>query len=193
MPKIAKKEVKKETTVAEKETKKPNIEVEIFGTPSKDIIDTDKEVVSIDEEMSENGKEKYYQSIGRRKVAIARIRIYTKKSTDTITEEHALITVNGKDYTKYFEDKNLQLVVESPLRKLKSLTRFKVTAIVNGGGIAGQAGAVRHGIARALTDFDLNFKKKLKKAGFLTRDPRAKERRKYGLKKARKSPQWSKR
>ncbi|KKR23565.1 MAG: 30S ribosomal protein S9 [Candidatus Yanofskybacteria bacterium GW2011_GWD2_39_48] len=193
MPKIAKKEVKKETTVAEKETKKPKIEVEIFGTPSKDIIDTDKEVVSIDEEMSENGKEKYYQSIGRRKVAIARIRIYTKKSTDTITEEHALITVNGKDYTKYFEDKNLQLVVESPLRKLKSLTRFKVTAIVNGGGIAGQAGAVRHGIARALTDFDLNFKKKLKKAGFLTRDPRAKERRKYGLKKARKSPQWSKR
>jgi len=73
------------------------------------------------------------------------------------------------------------------------LTRFKVTVVVHGGGIAGQAGAVRHGITRALTDFDQNFKKKLKKAGFLKRDPRAKERRKYGLKKARKSPQWSKR
>ncbi|KKR08747.1 MAG: 30S ribosomal protein S9 [Parcubacteria group bacterium GW2011_GWC1_39_29] len=193
MPKIAKKEIKKEVPVAEKEIKKPKIEVELFDLPSKDAIDTNKEIASIDEEMPENGKEKFYQSIGRRKVAIARIRIYTKKSTDTITEEHALITINGKDYTKYFEDKNLQLVVESPLRKLKSLTRFKVTAVVNGGGIAGQAGAVRHGIARALTDFDLNFKKKLKKAGFLTRDPRAKERRKYGLKKARKSPQWSKR
>ncbi len=188
MPKLAKKETKKIAVPTDKKIKKPRIEVEIFNKPLADASkDVDVDVTN------EETKEKYYESVGRRKVAIARIRIYTKKSTDTITEDHALITVNNKDYRKYFEDKNLQLVVEAPLRKLKSLTRFKVTAIVHGGGIAGQAGAVRHGIARALTDFDLNFKKKLKKAGFLTRDPRAKERRKYGLKKARKSPQWSKR
>jgi small subunit ribosomal protein S9 len=189
---MVKKDIKKPIAVITKEIKdikKPKIEVEVFGVPANDTIIDE---ISIDDD-GKDGKERYYEAVGRRKVAIARIRIYTKKSTDTIAEDHALITVNGKDYTKYFEDKNLQLVVESPLRKLKSLTRFKVTVVVRGGGIAGQAGAVRHGITRALTDFDQNFKKKFKKAGFLKRDPRAKERRKYGLKKARKSPQWSKR
>ncbi len=140
-----------------------------------------------------NGKEKYYQAVGRRKEAIARIRFYTKKSTDTAEEDKALITINGKDYADYFSDINLRNILESPLRKLKSLNRFKATIMVRGGGLTGQADAIKHGLSRALVLFDFNFKKKLKKAGFLTRDSRVKERRKYGLKKARKAPQWNKR
>ena len=140
-----------------------------------------------------NGKEKYFQAIGRRKESVARVRLYTKKSTDTVQEEKALVTVNGKDYRSYFSDMNLWNVVESPLRKLKSLNRFKATIVVNGGGLHGQAAAIKHGIAKALVEFDLNFRKKLKKSGFLTRDSRIKERRKYGHKKARKMGQFSKR
>ncbi len=140
-----------------------------------------------------NGKEKYFQAIGRRKESIARVRLYTKKSTDTAEEEKALVVVNGKDYRSYFSDVNLWSIVESPLRKLKSLNRFKATVVVHGGGLSGQAGAIKHGIARALVEFDLNFRKKLKKSGFLTRDSRIKERRKYGHKKARKMGQFSKR
>ena len=144
-------------------------------------------------EVDEKGPEKYYETVGRRKEAIARVRLFTKKSTDVAGEEKAIVIVNQKSYIDYFTDVNLQHVVESPLRKLKSLNRFKATVIVHGGGIAGQAGAIKHGISRALELFDTNFRKKLKKSGFLTRDSRAKERRKYGLKKARKAPQWNKR
>ena len=139
------------------------------------------------------GKEKYFQAVGRRKESVARVRLYTKKSTDTAEEEKALIVVNGKDYRSYFSDINLWGIVESPLRKLKSLNRFKATVVVHGGGLSGQAGAIKHGISRALVEFDLNFRKKLKKSGFLTRDSRIKERRKYGHKKARKMGQFSKR
>jgi small subunit ribosomal protein S9 len=140
------------------------------------------------------GVEKYYESVGRRKEATARVRVYTKKSTDENTgEEKALITVNDKPYFEYFRTVRLQNIVEAPLRKLKSLTRFKATVKVLGGGIAGQADAIKFGLSRALILFDPNFAKKLKKAGFLTRDAREKERRKYGLKKARKAPQWAKR
>ena len=138
-------------------------------------------------------KEKYYEAVGRRKESIAITRLYTKKSTDLIDGDYALIIVNGKDYREYFTDKTLQAIVESPLRKLKSTNRFKATVKVSGGGSSGQADAVKHGISRTLVLFDLNFRKKLKKSGFLTRDPRVKERRKYGLKKARKAPQWQKR
>ena len=140
-----------------------------------------------------NGKEKYFQAIGRRKESVARVRLYTKKSTDTVEEEKALVVVNGMDYRKYFSDMNLWNVVESPLRKLKSLNRFKATVVVHSGGSRGQADAIKHGMARALVEFDLNFRKKLKKSGFLTRDSRIKERRKYGHKKARKMGQFSKR
>jgi len=154
------------------------------------------------------GKEKYYQAVGRRKESIARVRLYTKKASDLSilsmpdgtgkqasipSEEKALIIVNGKDYRDYFTDANLWNVVESPLRKLKSINRFKATVIVRGGGKSGQADAIKHGLARTLVEFDGNFRKKLKKSGYLIRDPRAKERRKYGLKKARKAPRWSKR
>jgi|SRR3989344_4864544 len=165
--------------------------------PVKIIIPTAEEGEIVDgpviEVVDEKGPEKYYETVGRRKESIARIRLFTKKSTDVTGEEIAIVTVNKKSYTEYFTDVNLQHIIESPLRKLKSLNRFKVTAVVHGGGIAGQAGAIKHGISRALELFDPNFRKKLKKSGFLTRDSRAKERRKYGLKKARKAGQWSKR
>ena len=153
------------------------------------------EPIEIITEADEKGPEKYYETVGRRKESIARVRLFTKKSTDKAEsgDEKAIVMVNHKSYTDYFTDVNLQHVVESPLRKLKSLNRFKATVIVHGGGIAGQAGAIKHGISRALELFDGNFRKKLKKSGFLTRDSRAKERRKYGLKKARKAPQWNKR
>ncbi|OGN00479.1 MAG: 30S ribosomal protein S9 [Candidatus Yanofskybacteria bacterium RIFCSPHIGHO2_02_FULL_41_29] len=121
------------------------------------------------------------------------VRLYTKKSTDNLEGDHALIRVNDKDYRDYFTDKTLQQIIESPLRKLKSLNRFKATVKVGGGGMSGQADAIKHGLSRTLILFDLNFRKKLKKSGFLTRDSRVKERRKYGLKKARKAPAWSKR
>ena len=164
------------------------------------IPEPDDEDVVISEEKFEQGsalgpggKEKYFQAIGRRKESVARVRLYTKKSTDKAEDDKALIIINDKDYTDYFSDKTLQMHLEAPLRKLKSLNRFKATVHVSGGGMSGQADAVRHGLARALEQFDINFRKKLKKAGYLTRDPREKERRKYGHKKARKSPRWSKR
>ena len=140
------------------------------------------------------GLEKYYESVGRRKESTARVRVYTKKSTDVkALEDKALIEVNGKPYYEYFKAIPLQNIVEAPLRKLKSLNRFKATVRSSGGGIHGQADAIKNGLSRALVLFDSNFSKKLRKAGYLTRDARAKERRKYGLKKARKAPQWAKR
>jgi small subunit ribosomal protein S9 len=145
------------------------------------------------EELAEGAKEKYYESVGRRKRSIARVRLMTRKSGDEARADAALMTINGRDYTEYFTDKNLQSRVEQPLRRLKSLTRFKVTVKVLGGGISGQADAICHGISRTLELFDGNFRKKLKKAGFLTRDSRRVERKKPGLKKARKGPRWAKR
>ena len=141
----------------------------------------------------EDSKKKYFEAVGRRKRSVARVRLMTRKSGDELKEDSALMTINDKDYQDYLQDSDLVAVVESPLRKLKSLHRFKVTVKVAGGGSSGQADAIRHGISRTLEQFDENFRKKLKKAGFLTRDPRKKERRKPGLKKARKAPRWSKR
>ena len=160
-------------------------------------VETDEDIPEFDETKfaaaSDTAKEKYFEAVGRRKESVARVHLYTRKSTDPVHEDKALITINGKDYSAYFTNTDLRAVVETPLRKLKSLTRFKATVVVSGGGSSGQAEAVRHGIARALERFDGNFRKKLKKSGFLKRDPRAKERRKYGHKKARKSGRWSKR
>lgn len=149
----------------------------------------DKEETPIKEKSSE----KYYEAVGRRKEAVARVRLYTKKVSDKSSEDRVLILINEKPYDKYFQGFSLQQTVEAPFKKLKSVNRFKATVRVHGGGISGQSEAVRHGLSRALVLFDGNFSKKLKKSGFLTRDPREKERRKYGLKKARKAPQWAKR
>ncbi len=129
-------------------------------------------------------KEKYYEAVGRRKEATARVRLFTKGNG---------ITINGKDYKEYLKLDKFVETVEAPLRKMKNLDKFRISVKVSGGGIKGQAEAIRHGIARALVVFNPDFKKRLKRAGYLKRDPRKKERKKYGLKKARKSPRWSKR
>lgn len=136
-------------------------------------------------------QKKYYEAIGRRKSAIARVRLFTSSPSQSVIEGNLII--NEKNYKELFPILELQKIIEAPLVRLKSLNRFRATIKVSGGGKRGQAEAIRHGIARALVLFDGNFRKKLKKVGYLTRDPRKKERKKYGLKKARRRPQWSKR
>lgn len=121
---------------------------------------------------------------GRRKESVARVRLVPGKGT---------FQVNGRTLEDYFGLKTLQMLVKQPLVTTQTEGSFDVIATITGGGVAGQAGALRHGIARALLKVDLNHRSPLKKAGLLTRDPRAKERKKYGLKKARKRPQFSKR
>lgn len=141
------------------------------------------------EDKEDSGR--YFESVGRRKESIARVRISSRKPAGT--ENGSWLTINGKPFPQYMVDSSLREIVEAPLLKLKSTDRFNVSVKVKGGGISGQAYAIRHGLARALVLFDQNFAKKMRKSGFLTRDSRVKERRKFGLKKARKAPQWSKR
>lgn len=126
----------------------------------------------------------FFRGTGRRKEAVARVRLYPGTGK---------FTVNKRPFEEYFGLKTLQAIVQQPLEAAGVNGQFDVVVTVHGGGIAGQAGAVRHGIARALLGVDPEHRAVLKKAGFLTRDPRAKERKKYGLKKARKAPQFSKR
>lgn len=133
---------------------------------------------------------KYYEAVGRRKTAVARVRLFTVRPFE---EDEGKIIVNNKPYKQYFSLLDLQQTVEASLRKLKSLNRFEIEVRVKGGGIRAQSEAIRHGIARTLVKFNTDFRKKLKRAGYLKRDPRMKERKKYGLKKARKAPQWQKR
>lgn len=125
-----------------------------------------------------------YWGTGRRKEAVARVRLVPGTGR---------ITVNDRAVEEYFPLATLQAMVRLPLQLTESEARFDVFVRVSGGGVAGQAGATRHGISRALLRIDAELRGVLKKAGLLTRDPRAKERRKYGLKKARKAPQFSKR
>ncbi|MBR5502781.1 MAG: 30S ribosomal protein S9 [Oscillospiraceae bacterium] len=126
----------------------------------------------------------FFAGTGRRKTSVARVRLYNGTGN---------ITVNGRDINDYFGLDTLKYIVKQPLELTGLTGKFDVVINVNGGGLAGQAGAVRHGIARALLLFDENLRGSLKKAGFLTRDPRMKERKKYGLKAARRAPQFSKR
>ena len=125
-----------------------------------------------------------YNATGSRKSSVARVRLVPGEGK---------IEINGRELSQYFGLKTLELVVRQPLDTTETLGKYDVIANVVGGGIAGQAGAIRHGIARALLKVDADFRPLLKKAGLLTRDPREKERRKYGLKKARKASQFSKR
>jgi len=150
-----------------------------------------KNLASKADKENKEKKKKYYEAVGRRKTSTAIVRLFTSSPEESV--EKGNLIVNNKNYTEYFPTIELQKIVEAPFRKLKSLNRFRATVKVKGGGIKGQAEAVRHGLARALVLFDSNFRKKLKKAGYLTRDPRKKERKKFGLKKARRAPQWSKR
>ncbi|GBG55961.1 30S ribosomal protein S9 [Sporomusaceae bacterium FL31] len=126
----------------------------------------------------------HHYGTGRRKTSVARVRLVPGEGN---------IIVNNRPLNDYFGLKTLELIVKQPLNLTDTLGKYDVLAKVEGGGPSGQAGAIRHGIARALLKVDLEYRPALKKAGFLTRDPREKERRKYGLKKARKASQFSKR
>ena len=126
----------------------------------------------------------YFYGTGRRKSSVARVRLYPGSGN---------ITINGRDVDDYFGLETLKLIMNQPFGVTNTVGKFDVVVNVNGGGISGQAGAIRHGLARALLTVDENYRSALKKAGFLTRDPRMKERKKYGLKAARRAPQFSKR
>lgn len=126
---------------------------------------------------------RYFEGTGKRKTAVARVRLNAGRG----------ITINGKEHIAYFPIKRAQHAVREPLELLGLLSDFSVSAKVYGGGPNAQAEAVRHGIARALVKVNPDYKKRLRRAGFMTRDPRMVERKKYGLKKARRAPQWQKR
>lgn len=135
--------------------------------------------------IDEKKNDRYYEAFGRRKRAVARVRLFTKGEKGFL--------INNIPHIKYFPTEELRATADSALRRMKVFDKFLTIAHVHGGGVAGQAEAVRHGISRALVKFNADFRKRLKRSGFLRRDPREKERRKFGLKKARKAPQWSKR
>ena len=126
----------------------------------------------------------YFYGTGRRKKSVARVRVYPGTGK---------ITVNDRDIDDYFGLETLKLIVRQPLALTGTSDKFDIVCKVQGGGVTGQAGAIRHGLSRALLQYDENLRPELKKAGFLTRDPRMKERKKYGLKGARRAPQFSKR
>ena len=130
-------------------------------------------------------KRKYYYGTGRRKSSVARVRVYENGT--------GAITINGRDIDNYFGLDTLKMVVRQPLVSTDLMGKVDVVITVCGGGVTGQAGAIRHGISRALVELNPEFRPTLKAAGFMTRDPRMKERKKYGLKAARRAPQFSKR
>ena len=129
-------------------------------------------------------KRPYHYGTGRRKASVARVRLYENGTGS--------ITINGRDIDEYFGLETLKLIVRQPLNTTETLGKVDIVCTVAGGGVTGQAGAIRHGLARALLQYDESLRPVLKKAGFLTRDPRMKERKKYGLKAARRAPQFSK-
>jgi len=128
---------------------------------------------------------KYFEAIGRRKTSVARVRFFVPGDKS--------ILINGKPAKNYFPTLELRQIVDSALKKMGVEENFQITVRLKGGGIHSQAEAVRHGISRTLVEFNQDFKKRLRKAGYLTRDPRMRERKKPGLKRARRAPQWSKR
>jgi len=130
-------------------------------------------------------EKKYWQGVGRRKCAVAYVKIFKEKDGPFL--------VNERPLEKYFPLFELQKTAKAPLELLKLEKKFKILALVSGGGLFSQAEAIRLGLSRALVSFKEDFRKKLKKAGFLRRDPRVKERKKPGLKRARRAPQWQKR
>ena len=125
-----------------------------------------------------------FYGTGRRKKSVARVRLYPGSG---------VVTINGRDIDDYFGLETLKLIVNQPFGATGTAGKFDIIALVNGGGISGQAGAIRHGLSRALLKADETYRPALKAAGLLTRDPRMKERKKYGLKAARRAPQFSKR
>jgi small subunit ribosomal protein S9 len=156
------KELKEKKPVVKKEEKKPEVAQKVALKPGK-----------------------YYEAVGRRKTAIARVRLFANSDKKFV--------VNEKTLEQYFLDSDLQGIAKDALGKMDCIDKFSVSVRVKGGGIHAQAEAIRHGISRVLIAFDPDFRKRLKKTGFLTRDPRMRERKKFGLKRARRAPQWAKR
>lgn len=181
--------VKEKATKAKPKTAAPEeVKKEVMPTVSVNV-DTNKDdgldADFVIEKDIASKPDRYFEATGRRKTAVARVRLFTRGEKQFL--------VNGKPYQEYFVNVDDQQTATASMRKMKCLDKFKVTVMVRGGGHSAQAEAVRHGTARVLVDFNNNFKKRLRKVGFLTRDPRMRERKKFGLKRARKAPQWAKR
>jgi len=178
---MAKKESKKKKKTSKKSKKK-------VEKKKKKQVKAKEPAVEVEEKpkIAKEKESKYIEAVGRRKTAVARVRIWPK-------DPQKEFLVNGKPYQEYFPSFDLQYIVKEALKKVDCLDKFKISVLVRGGGLHGQAEAIRHGIARALVLLEPEFRKKLKRAGFLTRDPRMRERKKFGLKRARRAPQWQKR
>ncbi len=147
-----------------------------------------EEIIEVEETQEDDAKKNkklYIYAVGRRKTSSAQVKLYKKGEGEII--------VNNKDLKEYFPTEQLQNIIYAPLKVVGQGEKLKIWSKVVGGGKIGQAEAVRHGISRALLEINPNFRKPLRKQGYLTRDPRMKERKKPGLKRARRAPQWSKR
>lgn len=160
--------------------KKPRVRKEAIATPPQEPTEIEASVPSV------AVRQQYLEAVGRRKTAIARARLWKGSAVPSFT-------INNRPWEKYFPSESLQIVASSPLKAVGQWEKLAITCKVVGGGTQGQAEAVRHSIARVLLKLNPVFRKALKKAGYLTRDPREVERKKFGLKKARRAPQWGKR
>jgi small subunit ribosomal protein S9 len=175
---------KKKITIKKEVEKKEKIKVDKIKEKEDKIV-AEKESTEPIEEVSIEASDSYFEAVGRRKTSVAVVRLFTKGKKEFI--------VNDKPYNEYFPTLELQESCSASLKRMKCFETFRITVKVNGGGINSQMEAVRHGISRALILFNIEFKKKLRRAGYLTRDPRQRERKKPGLKRARRAPQWKKR
>jgi len=186
---VIKKVTKTKKTI--KKTEKKTVKKTVAKKKTTKNIGETKKVVKKSTDAKDNASKpvkkviKYYEAVGRRKTAVARVRLFTQGDKEFL--------VNDKSYNDYFTTLELQNRAIDSLEKMKCMDKFRVSAKVRGGGVNSQAEAVRHGVARALVLFNPDFKKRLRRAGFLTRDPRMRERKKFGLKRARRAPQWRKR
>ena len=171
-----------------KTAKKPKTKTKIEKKKIKKFKKTDKKTAVKPKETAIKPKAKparYFEAVGRRKTSGARVRLFT--------QGEKILLINGKPIKEYFPDLEIQQIAISALEKMKCLDHFNVSIKVRGGGIHSQSEAIKHGISRALVKFNPDFRKRLRKAGYITRDPRERERKKFGLKRARRAPQWSKR
>lgn len=173
---------KSTTTKDKKKTAKPKAKAKKTVARKKVVL---KKNADVEAKKEAKKKMEYLYSVGKRKTSIAQVRVYKKGS--------GKININKKDYTKYFPTFEYQEIVVAPLKIIGQLEKLDVSVKVMGGGVVGQAEAARNGIAKALIQLNPNFRKPLKKAGYLKRDARKKERKKPGLKRARRAPQWKKR
>ncbi len=174
---------KKESKATKKATKPEKVKKEKKTAVKKPSFAKATEGKEVKKEVSK--PDKYFEAVGRRKTAVARVRLFARGEKTFL--------INNKSYQEYFPLSETQQIAISSLKKMNCLEKFKVLVKVKGGGYHAQAEAVRHGGARALVKFNPNFRKRLRKAGYLTRDPRMRERKKFGLKRARRAPQWAKR